>query len=109
MEKKKMKFRDSLAKKILAGEKKWTWRLFDDKGLVVGDRVDLINWETKEKFAEAELTEVREKRLGELEADDFDDDHRYSSSDEMYAGFRKYYGDEVGPDSPLKIIKFKLL
>ena len=53
-----IKFRDSLAKLVLAGEKDLTWRLFDDKDLVEGDKVDLINWNTKEKFGEAVLVKV---------------------------------------------------
>jgi hypothetical protein len=35
--------------------------LFDDKDLKVGDKIELLYWETKEKFADAEIIEVREK------------------------------------------------
>lgn len=47
-----------LAKLVLADEKDMMWRLFDDKNLSEGDTVDLINWNTKEKFGEAILVKV---------------------------------------------------
>ncbi|MCR4283953.1 MAG: ASCH domain-containing protein [Parcubacteria group bacterium] len=53
-----IKFRDSLAKLILAGEKDLTWRLFDDKNFQKGDVIDLMNWNTKEIFGNAKLTDV---------------------------------------------------
>jgi hypothetical protein len=67
MPRKTIKFRPSLAELVLAGKKDLTWRLFDDKNLSKDDEVDLINWETKTKFAEAVLTKVWEKKMGELD------------------------------------------
>lgn len=58
---KTIKFRDFLVKLVLNGEKTSTWRLFVDKNLPVGNEVELINWNTKELFAKAILTHVREK------------------------------------------------
>jgi len=60
---KTLKFRRSLAEEILAGRKTATWRLFDDKDLSVGDKIDFLIWESKEKFAEAEILNVKEKKL----------------------------------------------
>jgi len=108
MEKKTIKFRDNLAKMVLAGEKDVTWRLFDDKDLSAGDEVDLINWDTKEKFGEAVLTKVWQKKMGELVADDFDGHEKFSSEEEMYTRYCTYYGDRVGPDTIVKIIRFKV-
>lgn len=108
MEKKTIKFRSELARLVLAGEKDSTWRLFDDKNLQEGDEVDLINWDTKEKFAEAALIEVREKKMGELEDADFIGHETYADRDEMYRTYRTYYGDKVGPETIVKIIRFKL-
>ena len=108
MEKKTIKFRDNLAKLVLAGEKDLTWRLFDDKDLSEGDEVDLINWNTKEKFGEAVLTKVWEKKMGELQDSDFDGHEKFSNDEEMYKTYRLYYGDKVGPDTVVKIIRFKL-
>ncbi len=108
MEKKTIKFKDELAKLILAGEKTLTWRLFDDKNLSQGDDVGFINSNTKEKFGEAILTKVYEKKLSEVEGEDFDGHERYSSGEEMYQTYRTYYGDKVGPDTIVKIIRFEL-
>ena len=55
MEKKTIKFRDFLVELVQKGDKDSTWRLFDDKDLQKGDEVDLINWNTGEKFADADL------------------------------------------------------
>lgn len=108
MQHKTIKFRDVLAKKILVGEKDVTWRLYDDKDFKEGDEVDLINWESGEKFGEVLLTSVREKKMGELLPSDFEGHEAYESEEAMYEHFRTYYGDKVGPDTLVKIIKFKL-
>ena len=68
MNKNSIKFREYLSKLVLNGEKNTTWRLFDDKNLSKGEEVDLINWNTKEKFGEAVLTEVWEKKMKEESA-----------------------------------------
>jgi len=108
MEKKTIKFRDFLAELVLKGEKSSTWRLFDDKNLETGDDVDLLNWNTGEKFAEAILVSVREKSLGKLEPEDFEGHEKFESEQAMYDAYRTYYGDRVGPDSLVKIIQFEL-
>jgi hypothetical protein len=106
---KTLKFRPYLIPLILSGEKTSTWRLFDDKDLQVGDMVDLINWDTKEVFGKAELTEVREKPLGQLEDADFEGQEKFESEEKMYEEFKKYYGDKVDENTIVKIIKFKLV
>ena len=109
MEPKTIKFRDHLAKLVLAGEKNLTWRLFDDKNFQKGDVVDFINWNTMEPFAKAELVDVWEKKMGELEDSDFDGHEKFANDEEMYATYRTYYGGRVGPDTIVKIIRFKLI
>ena len=95
-------------KLVLAGEKNSTWRLFDDKNMSEGEDVDLVNWNTGEKFGEATLIQVLEKKMGELEDSDFDGHEKFSNNDEMYQTYRTYYGDRVGPDTVVKIIRFRL-
>ncbi|MDD4995533.1 MAG: ASCH domain-containing protein [Patescibacteria group bacterium] len=106
---KTLKFRHHLAEEIIAGRKTVTWRLFDDKDLKVGDKVELLYWETKEKFADAEIIEVCEKRLKEIEEKDFEGHERFASKEKMLETYRKYYGNKVNWDTVVKIIKFKLL
>jgi len=106
---KTLKFRHDLAQEIIAGRKTNTWRLFDDKDLTVGDKLELMDWESGEKFAEAEIVKVNEKKMGEVEEKDFEGHEKFGSREEMLETYKKYYGDKVDWDTAVKIIEFKLL
>lgn len=103
---KTLKFRTDLVKEIKEGRKTSTWRLFDDKNLSVGDRVALLEWESKEQFAETEIVKIYEKKLGEIEVQDFDGHSAYENKEEMLKAYKEYYGDRVTFDTVIKIIKF---
>ncbi len=109
MDKKTLKFTTSLTELIQKGDKNSTWRLFDEKDLTTGDDVTFINSDTHEEFAHARLTGVREKKMSDLDAKDFEGHESYISKQEMYSNFRGYYGRDVGPDTVVKIITFELL
>jgi hypothetical protein len=104
-----MKFRRSLSDHILTGEKKVTWRLYDDKNLQKGDEVSFCVWETQEEFARARLRSVSEKRLDALTDEDFIGHERYKNDAEMYKILSQYYGRVVGPDTCVKIVTFEIL
>lgn len=104
-----MKFRENLSVEILEGRKNVTWRLLDDKDLTVGDRLDLFVFESGNKFAEAEIANIYEKKLGDIEEKDFDGHERYESKEAMIEAYRGYYGDKVSMDTMVKIIKFEIL
>lgn len=104
-----MKFDANLVPLILSGEKTSTWRLWDDKGLATGDIVDLLHRDTLQTVATAELTEVVEKPLGQLTAEDKVGHETYASDQAMYDGFARMYKREVGPDTLVKIVRFKLI
>ena len=104
---KTLKFTQDLAQQILAGEKTSTWRLFDDKDLQEGDDIVFLNKETDEKFGTAIVTSLHKKTLGSLEEADWIGHERFSSEEEMYQAFRKYYGDQVKPDTEVKILTFR--
>ena len=106
---KTLKFRKVLSDLILPGEKDTTWRLFDDKNLSTGDSVSFLVYETKEEFAKARLTSVRETTLGELTEEDWEGHEKFSSDEEMYKTYSDYYNRQVDKDTPVKVIKFKLL
>ena len=107
---KTLKFKDHLAQAILRGEKDSTWRLFDDKGLSLGDLLRLVNKDSGDEFARASIVSILEKSLGEVAQADLDGhEPYYANFDEMYKAFRGYYGDRVSPESRLKIIRFQLL
>lgn len=109
MNAKSFKFRAHLVPLVISGEKTTTWRLFDEKNIAPRDVVDLINWNTREKFGEAVVNTVREKTLGTLDDADWEGHERFASDDEMYATYRTYYGDRVGPDTVVKMISFRLV
>ncbi len=106
---KTIKFRPHLIDQILKGEKRSTFRLFDDKGLQVGDIVAFFNWETGEQFATAEITKAWEKPFGTLDDSDFEGHSPYNSVEEMVQKFKGYYGDKVTVNTVAKIIQFKLV
>ena len=103
---KTLKFTTHLVNKILAGEKKSTWRLFDDKDLKSGDQVILINKETGQQFGIATITSLKIKTLGSLNNDDWIGHEKFSSEEEMYNVYKKYYGDRVDENAEVKIVTF---
>lgn len=110
MENKKiLKFRRNLSEEILTGRKTATWRLFDDKDLSVGDKIDFLIWESKEKFAEAEILNVKEKKLKDIVEADFIGHEKFASQQDMFDSYQTFYGDKVNWDTNLKLIDFKLL
>lgn len=103
-----IKFRSQLADLVLDGTKTVTWRLFDDKDLRVGDLITLQVWETGKDFAKAVITEVKEKRLRELEEIDYKGHEKFESQKDMLNTYKEYYGDKVNLDTPVKMITFNL-
>ena len=107
---KTLKFKDYLVSKILDGSKIITWRLFDDKDLQVGDILVFINSVSGKEFAKAEITGVREKKLGEIQEADFEEGHeKYKSQNDMLTHYRDYYGDKVDLNTVIKIVKYRLV
>lgn len=103
---KTLKFAPHLVEQILSGEKTSTWRLFDDKDLQESDELIFINKETGEQFGTATITSLKRKALGSLVDNDWVGHERYASDEEMYASYRKYYGDKVDEHSEVKILTF---
>ena len=103
-----LKFSEDLIPSILSGEKTSTWRVNDDKDLSTADALSLQNRTTREEFAKATVVSVIEKSLGSVTDEDFDAHERYESPEKMYEAFRGYYGDQVGPDTLVKIVRFVL-
>lgn len=82
---KQLKFTDALAKLILDGKKTGT------------------------PFAEAEITSIKEKPLGDVVEADFDGHETYVNKEEMPTTYRSYYGEKVSWDTIVKMIGFKLI
>ena len=103
---KPLKFTPELCEQILEGTKTSTWRLFDDKNLQLGDDLIFINKENLKHFGTAKITTMYTKTLGTLEDYDWKGHERFNSDEEMYATYKKYYGDRVTPETEVKIIHF---
>lgn len=106
---KNLKFAENLVPLVLSGEKTSTWRLFDDKGLKVGDKLIFINKGDGKRFATAEIVLIKEKTLGNIEDSDFSGHEKFGSKEEMFKTYQSYYGDAVNKNSIVKMIKFKLV
>jgi hypothetical protein len=104
-----VKFAEDLVPLVLSGNKTSTWRLFDDKDLSIGDRVELWNKKTLQKFADATLLSVVEKTLGTLTLEDHEGHNPYASNEEMYTSLQQYYEEKIGPNTSVKVIHFELL
>ncbi len=106
---KTLKFKDHLVPLVLSGEKDSTWRLFDDKDLMAGDELILINKDSGEEFGKSVIVSTREKKLGELQDSDFSGHEKFESTEKMYETYKTYYGNRVTPETTVKIVKFKLI
>ncbi len=106
---KSLKFRPKLIPLILSGEKTVTWRLFDEKNISVGDRVEFINWETNEVFAHVRITSVKLKTFKELTPKDWEGHEKFNSEEEKYQTYSAYYNRKVTSSAPVKIIAFELV
>ncbi|MBI4134704.1 MAG: ASCH domain-containing protein [Candidatus Sungbacteria bacterium] len=105
---KTLKFKPHLIDKILSGKKYVTFRLLDDKNLGIDDEVEFLNSDTKAPFAKVKITDVREKKLGEISDTDFAGNGEPESHESMLARYRVYYGDTVNLDTVVKIVSFEL-
>lgn len=89
-----------------------TVRLYDDKDLAVNDEVQLIdkvdpsNPETWKPIGTVRIDSIIQKRLGDLEDDDYRSEREFTNKREMLEAYRKYYGPQVDEGSPVKIIRF---
>lgn len=106
---KQIKFTRPLSKQVLAGTKTTTWRLFDDKDLKEGDNLEFLISDTKEKFAEAIITNVSIKAFKNLTQEDWEGHEKFTSNHEMYQTYSGYYKTEVNENTLVKVIRFKVI
>jgi 8-oxo-dGTP diphosphatase len=105
---KTLKFTEHLVDMILSGEKKSTWRLFDDKDLKEGDELSFINKQNNQEFAKSKIIKIAEKKLGDINDNDFEGHEKFESREIMFDTYRKYYGDKVSDDTIVKMIDFEI-
>ncbi len=106
---KTLKLNHTSASAVLDGSKRATWRINDDKNLSIDDEVELIDKVNPDEPSSwqaigiATINEIVIKRLGEVNEREIE----FTSQDEMYKRFEEYYGEKVGPHTPVKIINFE--
>ena len=105
---KSLKFTPELTKLIIEGFKTTTWRLFDDKNLLVGDILILATRDKSQvsNFAKAIIKDIKIRTLSTLQPEDYEG---HEPSPNPLADYNKYYGDKVQSDSEVIVIKFKIL
>lgn len=109
---KKLKLDHDVASLVLAGKVSNTWRLYDDKNLVVNDEVVLIDkvqadqpqsWKV---IGVARINRIIEKRMAAITDEDYEGLRPHTSLAERLQAYRAYYGDRVTADTPVKIVYF---
>lgn len=109
---KTLKLDHGLAQAVLRGEKTTTWRMYDEKNLSVNDHIELVDkvdpgdMSTWRVIGTAVIDQVTEKRLKDINELDARGHEAFPSTESLYKEFQSYYGSDVGPDSPIKIIRF---
>lgn len=109
---KTLKFDHQFAQEILAGNKRATWRMYDDKDLSVNDDIKIIDKvdskqpESWQVIGRAKVTQIIEKKLGDVTKHDMEKHEAFGSQDEMLEHYRGYYGNRVTAGTPVKIIYF---
>ena len=93
---------------ILNGSKTATWRLFDDKNLSVGDELELVHAATREIFARAVITSVKELAIKDIAYADRVGHEPMGDINEICATYESYYRQQVTLETTLKIVRFGL-
>lgn len=112
---KSIKFEHDVAETIRRGSKTSTWRIFDDKDIMVGDKLVLIDKvdpsdrNTWTEIGVAEVMHVYEKRFDQITADDTIGHEAFVSVEEMRHTYEMYYKTSIQDDTLVKIIHFRLL
>ncbi len=105
---KHLKFAPPLPELILSGTKNSTWRIDDDKDISVDDILSLCGIDGIE-FAQAHVRWIKITHFGDLTPEDYDGHESFSSEEELYVTYLKYYNKVVTKDTVVKVIKFELL
>lgn len=105
---KPLNFSEPLPEKVLEGGKDTTWRIDDEKDISVNDKLSLRTVDGEE-FAQAEVLWVKNTTFGRLTEEDREGHESFDSEEEMYRTYSDYYDRDVGPDTDVKVVKFRLL
>lgn len=96
-----LKFKTQYVEDILQRDRIITTGLFNEENLSVGDIVDLINFDTKEKFATGKVTGVRRASFEEMAKDSID-------RPGIYDQYLDFYGKEIEPGDEVEWIDLEI-
>lgn len=107
MKTKIVKFTPELTELVKQGKKTTTFRLFDDKDLSAGDKIDLAtrDGENVTVFGQAVIKEIVIRTVETLRPEDYEG---HEPVLDPLQNYKRYYGDKVNPDSEVKVIKFEV-
>lgn len=105
---KKLQFSEPLPQMVLDGLKDISWRIDDEKNIAVDDILSLCYNDGRE-FARASVIWVKETRFKYFTEEDKEGHEKFSSDEEMYATYSRYYKMEVNPDTRVKVIKYRII
>ena len=104
-----LRFRPGLIDLITEGVKTNTWRIWTDKYVSVGDDVQLINSETDQVFARAQIIEKCEKSFADLTDNEKQGHESFESEEDMYQYYSEYYKIAVDENTSVTVIKFQII
>lgn len=105
---KRLRFKTELIASILAGTKKVTWRIEDEKDLRTGDTIELVDSANDQLFAQAVITDVNEQTFKSLWTSG-EDHEKYETPKQMLDWFVTVYRKPMTLDTRVKVIRFQLL
>lgn len=109
---KSLKFDHNLAQLIAQGKKHATWRINDDKDLRVNDVFAIVDKvipnkaSTWQVIGTGKIQSIVEKRLGDINSEDYKGHEEFPSKAKMLETYRHYYGEQVNNETPVKIVNF---
>ncbi len=106
---KTLKFVPHLADLILHGKKDTTWRINDEKSLDVGDELSLLRKTDLKEFAKVTILWIKETTFENLTSEDKEGHEKFSSLEEMYQTYTRYYNVQCNSKTKLKVVKFKVI
>jgi len=115
MNPKQLKFQHQLALNILNGTKTTTFRFFDDKNISVGDQIEVIDKVEQDNpvswrvVGVMTVTEVREKRAGDVHGSDWDGHEQYDTIQDFIEIACSYYKQPITDETPIKIVRFSII
>jgi hypothetical protein len=103
-----LRFFEPLPQLILDGKKDTTWRINDDKNLEKDDVLSLVDRERNE-FAKAQVLWTKYTTFGKLSPEDTEGHETFTDIEELLKTYSEYYSTNATLETPVKVIKFKLI